>query len=163
MLETLETITLALIPGFILLDLVYRARQYKAPRSWRLRALVVTVAIFFLTGEIAALWGTALEGISLFHLAQYGTAVGVVVGILVYELVHYWYHRLAHSWNWLWRAGHQMHHSAESLDAFGAYYRTFEATTPDFTAVLRVAGRTLISQAFEGRSLQPRGFLPDRC
>lgn len=122
MLETLETITLALIPGFILLDLVYRARQYKAPRSWRLRALVVTVAIFFFTGEIAALWGTALEGISLFHLAQYGTVVGVVAGILVYELVHYWYHRLAHSWNWLWRAGHQMHHSAESLDAFGAYY-----------------------------------------
>jgi sterol desaturase/sphingolipid hydroxylase (fatty acid hydroxylase superfamily) len=45
-----------------------------------------------------------------------------VVGILVYELVHYWYHRAAHRWNWLWRLGHQVHHSAESVDAFGAYY-----------------------------------------
>lgn len=35
--------------------------------------------------------------------------------------MHYWYHRLAHEWDWLWRADHQMHHSAESLDAFGAY------------------------------------------
>src|SRR5262249_42877019 len=39
-----------------------------------------------------------------------------------YELVHYWYHRAAHRFDWLWRLGHQMHHSAESVDAFGAYY-----------------------------------------
>ena len=51
-----------------------------------------------------------------------GTIGGAAVGVLVYEFVHYWYHRAAHGWNWLWRAGHQMHHSAESLDAFGAYY-----------------------------------------
>jgi len=42
--------------------------------------------------------------------------------VLAYEFFHYWYHRAAHEWNWLWRAGHQMHHSAESLDAFGANY-----------------------------------------
>jgi len=47
---------------------------------------------------------------------------GAAAGILLYELAHYWYHRAAHSWTWLWRLGHQMHHSAESLDAFGAYY-----------------------------------------
>ena len=44
------------------------------------------------------------------------------MAVLVYEFIHYGYHRAAHEWNWLWRAGHQMHHSAESLDAFGAYY-----------------------------------------
>jgi sterol desaturase/sphingolipid hydroxylase (fatty acid hydroxylase superfamily) len=47
---------------------------------------------------------------------------GAVPGIIVYELFQYGYHRAAHSWNCLWRAGHQMHHSAEGLDAFGAYY-----------------------------------------
>ena len=47
---------------------------------------------------------------------------GAATGILVYELVHYCYHRAAHRWNWLWRLGHQLHHSAESVDAFGAYY-----------------------------------------
>jgi sterol desaturase/sphingolipid hydroxylase (fatty acid hydroxylase superfamily) len=34
----------------------------------------------------------------------------------------HWYHRLAHQWDWLWRLGHQMHHSAEAVDVFGAYY-----------------------------------------
>lgn len=51
-----------------------------------------------------------------------GVVGGAVVGIVVYELGHYWYHRTAHAHNWLWRLAHQMHHSAESLDAFGAYY-----------------------------------------
>lgn len=122
MYEILGYLTLALIPGFILLDLIYRERRYQTPRHWRLYALAVTVGIFFFTGWIAGLWGTLLEGISLFDGSGLGAIGGAVVGVLVYEFFHYWYHRAAHEWNWLWRAGHQMHHSAESLDAFGAYY-----------------------------------------
>jgi len=122
MYDFLGYLTLALIPGFIALDLVHRRRRYKTPRYWRLYALAVTVGIFFFTGWIAGLWGTLLEGASLFDGSGLGAFGGAVVGVLVYELFHYWYHRAAHEWNWLWRAGHQMHHSAESLDAFGAYY-----------------------------------------
>jgi sterol desaturase/sphingolipid hydroxylase (fatty acid hydroxylase superfamily) len=51
-----------------------------------------------------------------------GTAFGAIVGVLAYEFCHYWYHRSAHRFNGLWRMGHQMHHSAETLDAWGAYY-----------------------------------------
>jgi sterol desaturase/sphingolipid hydroxylase (fatty acid hydroxylase superfamily) len=67
-------------------------------------------------------WGSLLAGISLFDLSGLGTIAGAVTGILVYELLHYGYHRLAHGWDPLWLSAHQMHHSAESLDAFGAYY-----------------------------------------
>ena len=58
----------------------------------------------------------------LFDGAALGTVGGAVVGVLVYEFFHYWYHRSAHRFDALWRLGHQMHHSAESLDAWGAYY-----------------------------------------
>ena len=53
------------------------------------------------------------------------------------------------------RQGHwaSTQENAAVIDAFGAFYRTYEATAPDFTAVLRVAGRTIINQAFEGRTL----------
>jgi sterol desaturase/sphingolipid hydroxylase (fatty acid hydroxylase superfamily) len=122
MYEYLEYLTLALIPGFILLDLVWRQRRYQAPRLWRLRALLVSAGIFFFTTGVAGVWGSLLQGLSLFDLSGLGALGGAAVGILVYEFFHYWYHRKAHEWNWLWRAGHQMHHSAESLDAFGAYY-----------------------------------------
>ena len=122
MYDVLGYLTLALIPAFILLDLVHRHRRFVTPRFWRLRALVVTVGIFVLTSWIAGMWGELFEGISLLDLSGLGALGGAAVGVLVYEFFHYWYHRTAHDKNWLWLAGHQMHHSAESLDAFGAYY-----------------------------------------
>ena len=121
MIDLIETVTLALIPGFLLLDFIVRHRRYDAPGYWRLRAALVTAAIFFLSGEVAAFWGGLFGETHLFDSSGLGPW-GAIPGVLVYELGHYWYHRAAHSWNWLWRAGHQMHHSAESLDAFGAFY-----------------------------------------
>lgn len=118
----LETITLALIPGFLLLDFFVQRRRFDKTGQWRLRASLVTIAIFFFTGEVAAFWGNVFGDWRLFDGRALGMAGGAAVGVLVYELFHYWYHRAAHRLDWLWRAGHQMHHSAESLDAFGAYY-----------------------------------------
>jgi len=122
MFDLLGPITLALIPGFMLLDFAVHGRRYRTTKNWRLTGALVTVAIFFFTGEVAMFWGTLLEGYSLIDGSGLGIAGGAAVGILVYELLHYWYHRAAHKFDWLWRAGHQMHHSAESLDAFGAFY-----------------------------------------
>ena len=113
----------ALIPAFLLLDLVVQRRSYTKPRFWRLRGLAVTAAIFVLTGYVAAAWATLLGDYHLFDLSGLGTFAGAAVGIAVYELFHYAYHRSVHRYDFLWRRfGHQMHHSAESLDAFGAYY-----------------------------------------
>lgn len=120
--ELLETATLALIPGFILLDLIWRSRRYDRTRFWRIRALLVTVGIFFFSTYVATAWATLLGDFHLIDGSGLGIVGGALVGILAYEFIHYWYHRAAHEWQWLWRAGHQMHHSAESLDAFGAYY-----------------------------------------
>jgi len=122
MIDVLGYVTLALIPGAILLDWAIRGRGHGSTRFWRLRATAVTVAVFLLTGYAAAFWETVLGDFHLFEFGELGPFSGALAGVLVYELGHYWYHRLAHQWDWLWRAGHQMHHSAESLDAFGAYY-----------------------------------------
>jgi len=119
---TLEIVTLLMLPGFLLLDLAYRAHSDQRSRGWRSRAFVVTAVNFWLTLELGKLWGWVFGGASLLNGAALGTIGGAVVGVLLYELVHYWYHRSAHRYTWLWRFGHQMHHSAESLDAWGAYY-----------------------------------------
>jgi sterol desaturase/sphingolipid hydroxylase (fatty acid hydroxylase superfamily) len=122
MYELLGSLTLALIPGFLLLDFIIQRRRYNKTRYWRLRGAIVTAFIFFFTGEVAWLWSQLFAGYHLLDLSALGTLAGAAAGILVYEFFHYWYHRNAHSWSLLWRAGHQMHHSAESLDAFGAFY-----------------------------------------
>jgi sterol desaturase/sphingolipid hydroxylase (fatty acid hydroxylase superfamily) len=122
MIEIIEWIGLLSLPAFLLLDLVHRAKRYDAPRGWRIRALAVTVFAFFFATKVGELWDGALGSWSLIDGAALGTAGGALVGILVYELFHYGYHRLAHRVNFIWRNAHQMHHSAESLDAFGANY-----------------------------------------
>ena len=115
-------LTIGLIPGLIVVDWAIRGRRHDSTRFWRLRATLVTVAVFYIAGYVAAFWGAVLGDFHLLDGSRLGTWGGAAVGILVYEFGHYWYHRGAHAFDWLWRAGHQMHHSAESLDAFGAYY-----------------------------------------
>lgn len=122
MLDLLTWFGFLVLPAFIALDLVVRHRRYDAPRGWRLRALAVSAGAFFLSLKVGELWCAWTDGVALLDGAALGTAGGAVTGILVYELLHYGYHRLAHTWRPLWRAAHQMHHSAESLDAFGANY-----------------------------------------
>lgn len=117
----LELFTLALLPAFLALDLVYRARRDDAVRGWRLRAGIVTAISFAISLATGAGWGLLLEGKALFNGAVLGTVGGTLAGMLAYESLHYAYHRSAHRFGWLWRV-HQMHHSAETLDAWGAYY-----------------------------------------
>jgi len=112
-----------LIPAFLILDYVVQARRYSKPRFWRTRALAVTIGIFFFSGEVATFWGQLLADYSLLDLSGLGIAAGTALGIVIYELFHYGYHRAVHTYDWMWRGiGHQMHHSAESLDTFGAFY-----------------------------------------
>jgi len=120
--EVVTLATLACIPLFLLLDLAYGARRFEAPRSWRLRGFLVTAGVFALTMAIGAGWGRVTGDAALFDLSGLGTWPGALIGILVYELGHYAYHRLAHANDFVWKWFHQMHHSAESLDAFGANY-----------------------------------------
>ena len=120
--EHIELLGIAFIPLFLLADLVYSYRKFATPRFWRLRGLAVTAAVFLLSTGVALAWGTLLASDSLIDGSGLGTIGGAAVGILVYELFHYGYHRLVHRVDFLWRWNHQMHHSAESLDAFGANY-----------------------------------------
>lgn len=83
---------MALIPGFLLLDFFVHGRRYEATRLWRLRATLVTAAIFFFTAEVAVLWGKLFGDFHLFDSRGLGTLGGAVLGVLVYQLVLYWYH-----------------------------------------------------------------------
>jgi sterol desaturase/sphingolipid hydroxylase (fatty acid hydroxylase superfamily) len=123
MVEIAEILSLACIPTFIIWDQVSRFRKFSAPKFWKLRATIVSAVNFFLSTYVILLWGNLLEGFSILDGRKLGVLGGALVGILVYELVHYWYHRAAHEVDLLWRWAHQAHHSAESIDALGAYYQ----------------------------------------
>ena len=80
MTSILEMIGIGLIPGFILLDLLYRHRRYDATRFWRLRALAVTAFTFFLATAVALFWGALLADYSLFDASGLGIVGGAALG-----------------------------------------------------------------------------------
>jgi sterol desaturase/sphingolipid hydroxylase (fatty acid hydroxylase superfamily) len=77
---------------------------------------------FFLASYLPLLWDRHLAAFQLFDLTGLGPLGGLAAGLLVYELGVYWWHRSMHSSTILWRSFHQMHHSAERLDSFGAFW-----------------------------------------
>ena len=113
---------LGCLPLFIALDVIYKARRFDTPRFWRLRALSITILAVALSFALPIALAALIGDHALLHLSGLGTWMGALVGILVYELCHYWYHRAVHRNDTLWLVFHQMHHSAESIDAWGAYY-----------------------------------------
>jgi sterol desaturase/sphingolipid hydroxylase (fatty acid hydroxylase superfamily) len=91
-------------------------------KAWRVRGLLAFAVYFFLSSYLPLLWTDHLARFQVFDLSGLGTWAGACVGLLLYEAGVYARHRTMHSSNALWRAFHQMHHSAERLDTFGAFW-----------------------------------------
>lgn len=118
----IEIATIAILPLFLLLDWLRSPAADAGASQWRRRAGAVTAFNFVLSLLVGKTYAAIVGDVHLLDGASLGTALGAITGVVVYEFFHYWYHRSAHRWTWLWRFGHQMHHSAERLDAWGAYF-----------------------------------------
>lgn len=122
LLDPVSLTVLALYAALIGLEALFPARPLPRVRGWRTRALLVFTLYFFLSSYLPLLWTETLARYQLFDLTALNPFVGVAVAVLVYEFLVYWWHRAMHGSNWLWRSFHQMHHSAERVDSFGAFY-----------------------------------------
>jgi sterol desaturase/sphingolipid hydroxylase (fatty acid hydroxylase superfamily) len=122
LLDPVSLTVLAIYGALILLEALFPARRLPRIPGWHARALVVFACYFFLSSYLPLLWGDALGTLRLFDLQSIHPLAGAAVGVLLFEFLVYVYHRAVHSNPWLWRVFHQMHHSAERLDTFGAFY-----------------------------------------
>ena len=98
------------------------ARRLPAVRLWRLRGLATFALYFMLSSYLPLLWSERLAGWQLLDLGGFGTAGGALAGVLLYEAGVYAWHRTMHASPTLWRLFHQMHHSAERIDTYGAFW-----------------------------------------
>ena len=122
LLDPVSLAVLGIYAALILLEALSPARPLPRVPGWHARALVVFACYFFLSSYLPLVWGDALAGYQIFNLESLHPLVGTAAAVLVFELLVYAWHRAMHKTHWLWRAFHQMHHSAERLDSFGAFY-----------------------------------------
>lgn len=92
--------------------------------SWYTRVIVVNVIQLGVVVLAGITWEHWLSSISIFHLSRYMNEW--VAGFCAYFLatfVFYWWHRLRHESDFLWRYLHQIHHSPQRLEVITSFYK----------------------------------------
>lgn len=122
LLDPVSLAVIALYAALILWEGLAPARALPRVRGWKLRGLLSFAMFFYLSSCLPILWSEQLAQYRLFDLTGLGTWAGALAGLLVYEAGVYGWHRAMHGSDLLWRVFHQMHHSAERLDTYGAFW-----------------------------------------
>lgn len=122
MLGLYHYIALGLFAGFALLDLTARARALPAVANWRLKGIAFTLLYFAAATFAPLMWDAWLGEHQLFNAGVLPLWAQIAGGFLLLEFGIYAWHRTMHNVTPLWRWFHQMHHSAERIDIWGAFY-----------------------------------------
>lgn len=121
----LDPTTLAVMGLYALLfawERIAPGRTLPRVPGWPAMGLAAFVLFLMVSAYLPLLWGETLAPLQLADLSGWPTWAAASVGVLLYEFVAYGYHRAMHTFTPLWRAVHQMHHSAERLDVASAFW-----------------------------------------
>jgi sterol desaturase/sphingolipid hydroxylase (fatty acid hydroxylase superfamily) len=121
----LDPVSLYIIGMYALLmiwEAIFPARRLPHIRYWKIKGILFFFVFFYLSTYLPLLYADWLPTSQLFDLSGANPIVAGILGVVLYELGMYLWHRSMHKSNWLWKIFHQMHHSAERLDTYGAFY-----------------------------------------
>ncbi len=122
LLDPLSLIILAMYAVLMLWEALFPARKLPHVRYWKTRSLTVFAVFFYLSSYLPLFVDPYLENYKLFDLTNLGTLGGTFVAVMLYEAFVFIWHFVMHKSNFLWLTFHQMHHSAERVDTYGAFY-----------------------------------------
>ena len=122
LLDPISIIVLAIYASLMLWEAVFPARKLPHVKYWKLKGLLSFAFFFYLSSYLPLLWDGYIEGFQLLNFSKLGDIGGAIAGVLIYQFGLYIWHYSIHKNNYLWKVFHQMHHSAERLDTYGAFY-----------------------------------------
>ena len=120
-----DPVSLYLLGMYALLivwEAVLPARKLPYIAYWKIKGILFFFLFFYLSTYLPLLYAEWLPTSQLIDLSSINIVVASTGGIILYEFGMYVWHRSMHSSNRLWKIFHQMHHSAERLDTYGAFY-----------------------------------------
>ena len=106
----------------IITEAVIPARNLSPIKFWRIKGITAFFIYFFISSYLPLIWNNYLADYKIFNLTFLGDYWGGLTALLLYELGVYVWHSSMHKNQILWRVFHQMHHSAERVDTYGAFY-----------------------------------------
>lgn len=108
--------------AFCLLDGLARARAFPKVTRWKIKGAAFTALYFAIATYAPLMWDEFLGQYQLFNASALPWWAQVAIGFFVIEALIYAWHRTMHNVQPLWRWFHQLHHSAERVDIWGAFY-----------------------------------------
>lgn len=119
--------TSCFLAAFALLCLaIERLRPgWRLPRvpGWHGRMVLLNAIQISTVIAAGGLWEKQFQKASLFQLDGLHPLAGGAFAYFVATFVFYWWHRLRHESDWLWRLFHQIHHSPRRLELATSFYK----------------------------------------
>ena len=121
-LDPVSLIALAMYALLIIWEALFPAQELPKVKNWKVKGLLSFTVYFFLSSYLPLYIEPYLVEYQLFDLTNLGNLGGGILAVFVYEFGVFGWHMAIHKSNFLWRTFHQMHHSAERMDTYGAFY-----------------------------------------
>ncbi|MFO1311638.1 MAG: sterol desaturase family protein [Burkholderiales bacterium] len=92
-------------------------------RTWPVRVVAINAAQLGVVLLAGLTWERWLSGASLFDCSPIPPVLGGLAAYFSATFVFYWWHRFRHESDWLWVHFHQIHHSAQRIEAVTSFYK----------------------------------------
>jgi sterol desaturase/sphingolipid hydroxylase (fatty acid hydroxylase superfamily) len=109
------------LAAFALAELATPARAFPRLRFWRIKGALYFGMYLVLATVVPQTVDRWLGPLQLFDASGLWLGAQTLLAVLALQVVSYGWHRAMHRVPLLWRWFHQMHHSAERIDVFGAF------------------------------------------
>lgn len=120
--DPVSLIAIAMYALLIAWEALFPAQVLPKVKHWKIKGLLSFVVYFYLSSYLPLLTDPILAQYQWFDLTFLGDLGGGLVAILLYEFGIFVWHWAMHRYDVLWRVFHQMHHSAERVDTYGAFF-----------------------------------------
>lgn len=122
LMDPASIIVISIFLALVLVEAVIPGRRLPTVKYWRLKGMAAFVINFFISTYLPLIWSDLLAAHRLIDLTFLGDYWGALTALLLYQFGVYVWHRSIHKSHILWRVFHQMHHSAERVDTYGAFF-----------------------------------------
>jgi sterol desaturase/sphingolipid hydroxylase (fatty acid hydroxylase superfamily) len=122
LLDPVSLIIIAIYGALMLWEALLPGRKLPPVKYWKAKGLIAFLLFFYLSSYLPIWINPLLEPYRLVDLSTLNIFWGGLAGVLLYEFGVYVWHYSMHRSNFLWKTFHQMHHSAERLDTYGAFF-----------------------------------------
>ncbi len=106
----------------IILERIFPDQKLPKVKGWWIRVVIVNLfqlGIIFLGKMTWDIWFLDWQVLQFDPLPSF---LGGFLGYIVITFVFYWWHRIRHESNLLWRLFHQLHHSPRRIETITSFY-----------------------------------------